>query len=414
MRVYLRVRGVRPLSGRVRLLRLMNDVTIISYPGTRDDLLLSLTEHRSRYMLPLGGRFRVVDFTLRNSFSSNARTTIIYNNVDDDLEEYVERYGPFGDMKFPPIKVITRDYADIKVCYNLILESNTEHYVIYNGDNPCLIDFESIMKKYRARKTGAVLFRLIMNGKPSMAYTVLVSDQKTLLGVIRAAIKEKKSAPNLFEMIINTMVNQGIPRGSFDAIYWPIKNIPEYFNINREIIWNPEIFDLLYRERVIQSKIVGSGHAFVGRGGKIIRSFVSDFCRVEGTVEDSILFPGVEIGPRAVVRDSIILPYNRIGPEARIMRTIIDERTDLSPEASYLNVGAACRIGSTEDFIKNSEHPRSLFASITLIGKNCRIADGARIGGGCYVASGLGEEFQGSKKYLYDGSSLLPSVQKAV
>ena len=64
----------------------MNDFTIISYPGTRSDLLLSLTESRSRYMLPIGGRFRVVDFTIRNSFSCGARTTIIYNNRDDELD----------------------------------------------------------------------------------------------------------------------------------------------------------------------------------------------------------------------------------------------------------------------------------------------------------------------------------------
>ena len=83
----------------------MEDFTIISYPGTRNDLLLSLTESRSRYMLPIGGRFRVVDFTLRNSFTSRARTTIIYNNLDDDLEQYVDRYGPFGDMKFPPLRL---------------------------------------------------------------------------------------------------------------------------------------------------------------------------------------------------------------------------------------------------------------------------------------------------------------------
>ena len=385
----------------------MENFTIISYPGTRNDLLLSLTESRSRYMLPVGGKFRVVDFTLRNSFTSGARSTIIYSNRNDDLEGYVDRYGPFGEMKFPPIRVVTREYSDIKVCYNLILESNTEYYIVYNGDNPSIIDFGEIVKKYKGKRTGAVLFRLIQDDRPTMAYTVLVSDQKTLLGVIRSAIKEKRNAPNLFEMIINILINQGISKSSFNARYWPIKNIPEYYELNREIIWDPEISGMLFHENIIKSKIFTEGFAHVGRHGKIKRSFISDSCTINGTVEDSIIFPGVEIGEQAFVRGSIILPYNRIGSGSRIVKTIIDERTDLDPENRYLNIGSTVRIGSGEEFIKNGDFPQSLFDSITLIGKDCRIPGGVRIGGGCYAGPGLFEESFASKKILYDGSSLV-------
>ena len=370
-------------------------------------MLLSLTEARSQYMLPIGGKFRVIDFTLRNSINSGARTTIIYNNLDDDLDEYTNRYGPFGDTKFPSIKVITREYSDIKVSYNLILESNTEFYIIYNGDNPSIIDFTKIIKKYRSKKTGAVLFRLNMNGRPSMAYTVLVSDQKTLLNVIRTAIKQKKNAPNLFEMIINTLVNKGIAKSSFDAYYWPVRNVPEYYQLNRTIIWDQDIFNLLHSENIIKSKILSEGYAYIGRHGRIVRSFISDFCTINGTVENSIIYPGVEVGLNSVIKDSIILPFNKIGSGVRIVNSIIDERTDLNPESHYLNIENSSKIGSSEGFIKNSDFSKSLFLSITLIGKNCRISEGARIGGGCYVASSLGDEFFRTKKFLYDGMSLV-------
>jgi NDP-sugar pyrophosphorylase family protein len=102
-----------------------------------------------------------------------------------------------------------------------------------------------------------------------------------------------------------------------------------------------------------------------------------------------------------------LLPHARIGSGARITRSIIDERTDLDPESDYFNVNNTCRIGSDEEFIKNNDFPQSIFSSITLIGKDCRINEGARIGGGCFVASGLGEDFFLNNKYLYDGMSLL-------
>ncbi|MCU0847702.1 MAG: hypothetical protein MUD12_07425 [Spirochaetes bacterium] len=392
----------------------MNDFTIISYPGARDNSLLSLTDTRSRYMLPFGGRFRVVDFTIRNSFSSGARRTIIYNNYDDGLEDYVNLYGPFQDMKFPPIKVVSREYSDIRVSYNLIMDSNTDYYVIYNGDNPSIIDFTEIVKKFKSKKTGAMLFRLVMDGKPSMAYKVLIADQATLLDVINIAIEEGRESPNIFEMIINIMVNSGISKSSFEAYYWPIKSVVDYYRLNRGIIWTPELFGMLYRERIIQSQIKAEGYAYLGKHARIKNSLISDFCSIDGTVEDSIIYPGVEIGRNSVVRNSIVLPFVKIGPGARITTAIIDESERPagpvegadSPEA-LPSIGDGCIIGSTDEFIKSNDFSGTLFNSITLIGKDCRIPSGSRIGGACYVASGLGGSYFSGKKFLYDGSSLI-------
>lgn len=387
----------------------MDNVTIISYPSARDNSLLSLSTDRSRYMLPFGGRFRVVDFTLRNSFSCGARTTILYSDREDDgLQEYVEGYGPFTDQRFPPVKVVTREFSDIGFCYNLVLDTNTSNYIIYCGDNPSLIDFRTIMKRYeKGRKgSGAMLFMLEVDGRPTMAHKILVTDQKTLLGVVNRAMEEGRTSPNIFEMIINTTINQGISRGVFSALYWPIRNIPEYYSLHREMIWDRNLSELLFREKIIQSKIKGENFAELGRGAKVSGSFISDYCYINGRVENSVIYPGVEVGEDAVIRDSIILPFVRIGAGSRIQRTIIDERTDLAPESNYLNIGENCRVGSEGDNLKNSDFPRSLFGGITLIGRDCRISN-ANIGGACYVAPGLGEEYFQKKKYLYDGYSVL-------
>ncbi len=384
----------------------MKEVTIISYPTARDDSLLSLTESQSRYMIPIGGRFRVIDFTLRNSFSSGALRTVIYNNKDDSLQEYVNKYGPFDDEKFPPIKVVSRDYSDIRVCYNIILDSNTDYYVIYNGDYPSIFDFDDLIRKYRKRKTGAVLFLLKVNGRPSMAYKVLITNQKTLLKTVNEAMDESRESPNIFEMIINTMIHSGISRGSFDGHIWPINHVPDYYNLNREIIWNDRIFSMLFREKIIQSQLKTEGYAHLGPKSSIKNSFISDFCTIHGRVENSIIYPGVEIMEDTYIRDSIILPFVKIGRGCRVIKTIIDERTDLNPETDYYNIEDICKIGTTEEHIKNSDYPKALFDSITLIGKDCRIAQGASIGGGCYVSSNQGHQFM-EKKFLYNGSSLV-------
>lgn len=383
----------------------MEDITIISYPGSDSNSLLSLSGSRSKYMLPFGGKFRVVDFTISNSISSGARKTILYNNYRDDLETYVENYGPFEGMRFPPIKVVSREYSNIWFCYNLIRNCNTDYYAIYNGDNPSIIDFSTLIKNFRSKRRKSVLYKIRFNRKATMAYTILVTDRKRILDAINSAIDEGRESPNIFEMIINIMLNRGIRVDVFRGRYWPLKNIPDYYYSNIEILRNPELFSFLHKESSIETKIQTSGIARVGMNARIVNSFIFDSCEINGEVSNSIVFPGVSIGERTVIRDSIILPNARIGSHSNIAKTVIDE--NLNEDLQHLNVGNNCRIGSDDDQIKNSDFPKSIFKSITLIGKNCDIPDGSAIGGACYVSSGLGREYFFKRKYLNDGLSLL-------
>ena len=110
------------------------------------------------------------------------------------------------------------------------------------------------------------------------------------------------------------------------------------------------------------------------------------------------------------MKDSIILPYNAIGAGANVVKSVIDERTPPkkdTPAENRFTIGSRCHVGSEHEQLKSKDFPRSIFQSITLIGKDLRIPDGARIGGACYVSSGKGDEFFSKSKYLYDGLSII-------
>ena len=388
----------------------MDDTTIISYSRAKDQSLLSLAESRSSYMLPFGGRFRVVDFTIHNAVSSAARKTIIYSDCEDDLENYVNRYGITGDPQFPSLKVVTREFSDIGFCYNLIMDTNTAYYIIFNGDNPSIIDFSKIIQKFKKSKSRAVLFKLKISKVASMAHTVLVTNQKFLLDTIKSSMKENHVSPNIFEMIINIMINKNIKKDTIDAHYWSMNTVPDYYKINMEILKNNSLSSVIYHNSSIKSFITANGETSIEAGAKVANSIISDRCRISGTVMNSILFPGVVIGENTIVKDSIILPNIIIGSNSTIVKTIIDEKTDFNtdPEDSqpYLNIGNKCNIGSTDAQMKNSDFS-SLNNSLTLIGKNCRIPDDSGVGGACYIASEKGGEYFSKNKYLYNGLSIL-------
>jgi len=388
----------------------MDDVTIISYPGERSDSLLSLTQDRSKYLLPFGGRFRVADFTVRNSLAAEARRTIIFSDIADGLEDYVHNYGDFRNEKFPRIKVVASEKQDIQICYKLVMDSNTGVYAIYNGDNPSIIDFPLLVKRFRKSRKHTVLYKMNFDGHASLANTVLVTKQKPLLAVINRAVDEKREAPNVFEMLVNILVNRGIETSTFHVRYWPVRNVPEYYAYQMDVLKKKEIFDLFYREAGLAGHITHGGIARLGMHAKIMKSVVADGCDINGTVLNSIVYPGVVIGEGAYLKDCVLLPGVVIGARSRLYRTIMDERTASgspeNPAVSLQNVGEHCHVGSETEGLKNNDYPRSIFNGITLLGKNCVVPHSARVGGACYVGQGLGQEYFIKSRTLYDGTSI--------
>ncbi len=387
----------------------MSGFTIVSYPTEKNDNLLTLTAGRSRYMLPIGGRFRIIDFTIRNSVSSGAASTMIFSNTEDTLQNYVNEYQDNAEEKEGhPIKVYPFSQSEPDSVLKALTESDSSYFILYNGDNPSIIDLSSILEKFSRSKKKGLLVKLRINGKASMAQKIVISDRRILIGIIKKALKDKHRSPNFFEMIINTLIHSGISSAVVDACYWQINSVTEYYNLNREIIWDREISDLLYKDRIIKSQIKSNKFALLDEKGSIKNSFISDYCYINGKVDNSILFPGVEIEEGAVVIDSIILPFVKIGPGAKIINAIIDECSEA--EERFI-AGPGCRIGTDEKFMKNDDFPGILNESITLIGRNNYIPDGAFIGSACYMADGTAESFFSVKNRLEDGKSVIDIPQ---
>jgi glucose-1-phosphate adenylyltransferase len=365
-------------------------------------------------MVPIGGKFRIVDFSIRNSQAAGIDHTIIYSQFHDGLEEYVGRYASAEEDK-AGIDVKIQEKQDLGFCHDMVRATEASIFIVYNGDNPSIIDFTKILAKFKKKRSQAMLFQLQSEKGGGMGNRLLVVRRKKLLSAISKARDRGTDAPNVFEMIINHMVNEGIGKSVFTTLYWPIKTIVEYYRLNREIVWNTRIFGLLYNERIIQSKIESTGYATIGRDARIVRSFMSDYCHINGTVENSIIYPGVVVEEDALVRDSILLPFVRVGQGSRVLRTIVDEpgrvvgaEEDQEAMETLETIGRGVRVGSQELTIKSSDFPRSLNESLTLLGSDALIPANVTIGGGCYVAPGMGEDYFRKRNSLGDGESILP------
>lgn len=123
--------------------------------------------------------------------------------------------------------------------------------------------------------------------------------------------------------------------------------------------------------------------AWFAATASVARSVISLGCRIEGTVTDSVLSPGVIVSEGAVVRDSVIMHDCVIGADAHVEKTILDKHVRIGAGA---RVGdGACSTGTNERF------PNAVFSGLSVIGKETAVPPGARVGTNVIIGPGVGE-----------------------
>ncbi|MCI5143827.1 MAG: glucose-1-phosphate adenylyltransferase, partial [Candidatus Electrothrix sp. ATG1] len=101
---------------------------------------------------------------------------------------------------------------------------------------------------------------------------------------------------------------------------------------------------------------------------------------IEGTVQNSVLSPGVIVRKGAVVRDSVILEDAVIEAGAEVDLAVCDKGV-------HIGEGAIVGYGDEEaKTISNQEYPTHLYSGITLLGKKVWIPPKMRIGRNCIVS----------------------------
>ena len=90
----------------------------------------------------------------------------------------------------------------------------------------------------------------------------------------------------------------------------------------------------------IYSKNYARAPQFVGEGGKIENSMISEGCIINGTVTNSILSGGVIIEEGAVVCDSVIMDDVVIRKNAKVYTAIVDSDVEITEGATVGKEGA--------------------------------------------------------------------------
>ena len=352
-----------------------NNTLGIIFSGNQEGNLGELMRLRSLAAVPVGGRYRIVDFMLSNMVNSgiiNVGITTGYKHRS--LSDHVGS-GKSWDLArkenglfiLPPpegseVSARIPEGIDILNSAMSYLTRSKQDYVLLTECNTiCNINFEEVMDFHFEKDADITLVYTKVNEltPKELGHHILLDVEKDGK-VSDIQVHPKKQESNdaymhmmyvkkdlLIDLIGNNLAHDrhdiakdillanvedlNIYAYEYTGYKKTIDSIKSFFEFNLEML-NPKIRHELFgigSDRAIRTKVKDSVPTKYGPDAEVKNSVVADGCTIEGTVENCIVFRGVTIGRGSIVKDSIIMQNSRIMDNCHVENAIFDKEVIL-------------------------------------------------------------------------------------
>ncbi len=405
----------------------MSKVLAIILAGGQGERLSLLSQKRAKPAVPFAGKYRIIDFALSNCVNSGISDIAVLTQYrPHSLNDHIGIGKPWdldrqqGGVRLlqPYIGLRESDWyqgtADA-VYQNLdfIMEARYDYVLILAGDHIYRMDYSPMIAFHQQRNADATLgavivpleeghrFGILETGaegrvlsfeeKPAQprgtlgSMGIYVFSRNTLTRLLIDDARKKESAHDFGRNIVPDMVarDERVYAYPFAGYWQDVGTIQSYWEAHMDLLSDRPAFDLYDSSWVVHTRSEERPPAHIYGGAKIERSLISHGCIIKGTVERSVLSPGVVVEEGAVVRESILLFNTVIGAGSVVERAILDKESI---------VGKNSHIGYGDDMTPNKLEPSRLNTGITLIGKRAHMPDNLTVGRNCKVGTDLRPE----------------------
>jgi len=284
----------------------------------------------------------------------------------------------------------------------LLGQSDAEHVVL--GSASCVFLAEPAALRERIQETGDQVAKLSVARTPVEVY---FCRRERLCALLAAAAERDTGRMGLRQALF-----QGVLHEAIDLIVEVPgeilfqNDLMEYYASNIWVVANcesPRLHGALSRLPELAQKVPES---HVAEKGFVRNAWLSSGVEVEGSVEDSILFPNVVVRRNASISRAVILNGNRIGTGTEIASALILPFTSEVPRPSP-NIGDNCSIGARSSTMKNADFPAQIRNGVSVVGVNADIPNGFKAEAATYIAPGVPPSALRKLKMLKKGCSVL-------
>ena len=360
----------------------MNDLHGIIFAYKQSPDLRELVQQRNSCSVPFGGRYRVIDFALSNLVNAGVTDVgIIVHTSYQSLLDHVgsgkdwdlsRKHGglrilpPFGFAGKHPNSQYRGRMDALSGVYSYLQGIRQDYVILTQGDLAANLPIDEAFEQHL--KSGADITAICVpeTGADPRLTTYMAVDKDnhvTDISVHPSSPKGKASLETyiLSKALLMNLVDKcsahdvysfsqgvllpGLADGldirvfDFHGYATRVLKVHGYFFCSMELL-DPKVrADLFRMDRPIRTKDMSNPSTYYGPDAKAVNSLISDGCRIEGTVINSILSRGVHVEKGAVVENCILMQRSTIQEGATLKYAIADKNVRVCPGRTLMGHG---------------------------------------------------------------------------
>jgi glucose-1-phosphate adenylyltransferase len=381
-----------------------NEIVAMILAGGQGSRLGILTKKLAKPAVPFGGKYRIIDFPLSNCSNSGIYTVGVLTqykplelNAHIGIGEAWDLDRTHGGVSILPPYQEEKGGEWYKGTANAIYQNiefvdryDPEYILILSGDHIYKMDYTKMLDFHKERQAEATIAVIevpmdeasrfgIMNTREDLSIYefeekpknpknnlasmgIYIFNWKTLKKYLKEDETDKTSKNDFGMNIIPSMLGDGnrMVAYPFKGYWKDVGTIESLWEANMDLIREDNELDLDEEDWKIYSVNKVRPAQYIGENAKVSNSLVVEGCVVNGQVENSILFQGVQIGKNSVIRDSIIMTDAKIGDNVVIEKAIVgngaivrkDCKISLGDEIAIIGAKEEVKMGTV---IENSK-----------------------------------------------------------
>ena len=336
--------------------------------GGQGSRLYDLTTQTAKPAVTFGGKYKIIDFPLSNCINSGIDTVGVLTQYQPlALNEYIGNGAPWdldrmrgGLSVLPPYQgnkgsdwykgTANAIYQNI----NFIKQYNPEYVLILSGDHIYRMDYTQMLAQHKSTNAACTVATITVpieeasrfgicntnpdcsiyefeekpkvpkNNQASMGIYIFNTD--VLLEYLEIDEADENSSNDFGKNVIPNLLRNGerLFAYRFSGYWKDVGTISSLWEANMDLIGSDPILSMSDSNFKIFTRNTARPPQHIGPNAKIINSLVSEGCRINGTVINSILSGGVVVEEGATIKDSVVMEDVYVGRDARVFTAIID------------------------------------------------------------------------------------------
>ncbi len=351
----------------------MQDIMGIINLSEKEDQIRELTYNRPIATIPIGGKYRIIDFTLSNMVNSGMINVAVFTQgkcrslmehlrvgKEWDLDRKKDGLFILNPVINPTDTLISK--GDIKNFKDHIeyIERSRQNYVLLSKSYMiCNVNYEEAFKYHKKsqaditflyKKTDDINSSLLNcdtlnldennnvisigtnvgnEETKNISMEMYIMKKSLLLEIIQSSITIGENL-NLKDAIFDKINRLTINAYPFEGYLACINSMENYYRTNMELLDINVAHEVFNKNGCIYTKIKDEAPTKYGENCHVKNSIISNGCIIEGTVENSIISRGVRIKKGVVVKDSVIMAKGIIEEDTVLKHAILDKYVYIS------------------------------------------------------------------------------------